>query len=120
MRISGWSSDVCSSDRFRDDLWRKNGFGRLRVEVDDHAFSHALEPPACGDPVELSLGILPVRSCGNDGGIRPTLDPPQNRIIASDEHLLHRATHVGEVFGTAEQISSPCRTAEKTADIQSI
>src|SRR3546814_19509904 len=66
---------------FRDDLWRKNGFGRLRVEVDDHAFSHALEPPACGDPVELSLGILPVRSCGNDGGIRPTLDPPQNRII---------------------------------------
>src|SRR3546814_13890124 len=69
MRISDWSSDVCSSDLFlKSHEWaRVEDNGRVTVGISDHAQGLLgdlvyVELPNVGDEVEQAVGVAVVES----------------------------------------------------------
>src|SRR3546814_3867282 len=84
MRISDWSSDVCSSDLFNDRRVRQ----ALNLAVERRAIAERLL--AIGNPP--AWGVVPPRIAGSGGGYRPEwADWPRARRLAEARRQIGRA-----------------------------
>ena len=73
--------------------------------ADDQAVDHLPEPPAGGDPFQLDLCILAIRSGADHRGIGAPFDLPEQGIIAAVEKGLHHPGNRGEIFRCRKNIT---------------
>src|SRR5215217_5821618 len=94
---SSWPITLCQ-DRLRC----------LGVRAHDQGLSDRLQPPAGGDPLHLTCGVLAVAARTDEGRIGATVDALQHWVVRPVEEVLHQASDGSQVLRCAEDGAVGC------------